>query len=157
MIKVFLILLLSLISCNTEYKTFYNLHELKPKTFETESSKGNTNLIHIYSFDNNILDRRIKGFKSLTYSTLTSERVYIATETKNRKKYIASPSKRKHFEEFDFILDQYLKGNTEYLKTLVNSFSGAEIGSNFYLFDFRTNKVLEIAAIGFDSDGKLIQ
>ena len=155
--RVFFLLLLLLVSCKTEYKTFYNLHKLSPKTFETGSLNRNKNLIHIYSFDNNILDKKINGFKSLTFNTETLEKVYIETDEKNRRKYTASKSPLKFFKEFDFILDHYLKGNTEYLQSLEDSFSDAEVGSYFYIFDFRNNKVLKINAIGFDSNGKLIQ
>ena len=103
------------------------------------------------------MNRKINGFQSLTFNTLTNEKVYIDTEEKNRKKYIASKTAPKYFKEFDFILENYLNGNIEYLKSLENSFSGAEIGSYFYAFDFRTHKVLKVNAIAFDSNGKLIQ
>ena len=155
--RIFLILILVLVSCNTEYISFYNLHKLNPRTFETKYLKSNKNLIHIYSFDNNIMDRKINGFKSLTFNTSSSEKVYIETEEKNRKKYTASKSAPKYFKEFDFILENYLNNNIEYLKSLEDSFSSSEVGSYFYIFDFRTNKVLKINAIAFDSNGKLIQ
>ena len=155
--RLFLILTLFLVSCQTEYKYYYNLHKLNPKTFENKLSKKPKNLIHIYSFDNNIMNRKINGFQSLTFNTLTNEKVYIDTEEKNRKKYIASKTAPKYFKEFDFILENYLNGNIEYLKSLENSFSGAEIGSYFYVFDFRTYKVLKVNAIAFNSNGKLIQ
>src|SRR5574343_1619290 len=87
--RLFLIFLLVLVSCQNEYKSFYNLYKLKPKTFETESNNYNKNLIHIYSFSNNIMNKKINGFRSLTYNTLTHEKVYIETEEKNRKKYTA--------------------------------------------------------------------
>lgn len=130
---------------------------MSPKTFESKSLNRDKNLIHIYSFDNNIMDKKINGFKSLTLNTETLEKVYIETDEKNRRKYTASKSPLKYFKEFDFILDHYLKGDIEYLKSLENSFSGAEIGSYFYVFDFRTHKVLKVNAIAFDSSGKLIQ
>ncbi len=158
--KTFLRILLTLfvlVSCQTKYSFFYNLHKLNPKTFEKESLKNSKNLIHIYSFDNNILDRKINGFKSLTYNTLTKEKVYIETEEKNRKKYIVSKITPKNFKEFDFILENYLNGKIEYLKSLENSFSGAEVGSDYYVFDFKSYKVLKVKAIAFDSSGKLIQ
>jgi len=155
--RIFLILILFLVSCSTGYRSFYNLHKLNPKTFENKISKSNKNLIHIYSFDNNVMDRKINGFKSLTFNTLSNEKVYIETEEKNRKKYSASKFTPKYFKEFDFILENYLNKNTEYLKSLEDSFSDAEVGSYFYIFDFRTNKVLKINAIAFDSNGKLIQ
>ena len=155
--RLFFILLLVLVSCQTEYKSFYNLHKLNPKTFETESKNQDKNLIHIYSFDNNIMNKKINGFRSLTYNTLTNEKVYIDTEEKNRKKYIASKTAPKYFKEFDFIIENYLNGNIEYLISLQDSFSSAEVGSYFYIFDFRTHKVLKVNAIAFDSSGKLIQ
>ena len=98
--RVFFLLLLLLVSCKTEYETFYNLHKLSPKTFETGSLNRNKNLIHIYSFDNNILDKKINGFKSLTFNTETHEKVYIETDEKKRRKYTASKSPLKFFKEF---------------------------------------------------------
>lgn len=133
------------------------MHKLNPKTFENKLSKKPKNLIYIYSFDNNIMNRKINGFQSLTLNTLTNEKVYIDTEKRNRKKYVASKIAPKYFKEFDFILENYLNENIQYLKSLENSFSGAEIGSYFYVFDFRTHKVLKVNAIAFDSSGKLIQ
>ena len=103
------------------------------------------------------MDRKINGFKSLTFNTSSSEKVYIETEEKNRKKYTASKSAPKYFKEFDFILENYLNNNIEYLKSLEDSFSSSEVGSYFYIFDFRTHKVLKVNAIAFDSSGKLIQ
>ncbi len=103
------------------------------------------------------MDKKINGFRSLTYNKLNKEKVYIETEKKNRKKYIHSKTALPYFKEFDFILENYLKGNIEYLESLQDSFSSAEIGSYFYLFDFKTKKVLKIKAICFDSNGKLIQ
>ena len=103
------------------------------------------------------MDKEINGFRSLTYNKLNKEKVYIETEKKNRKKYIHSKNALPYFKEFDFILENYLNGNTEYLKSLQDSFSDAEVGSYYYLFDFKTKKVLKINAFYFDSNGKLIQ
>ena len=54
-------------------------------------------------------------------------------------------------------LENYLSGNLEYLLSLEDSFSSAEVGSYFYVFDFEKHKVYKINAIAFDNKGKLIQ
>ena len=84
----FLILIFSIISCSNNYKSYYNLHRLKPKDFETKTSKSKKNgdLIYIYSFNNNILNKEINGFESLTFNKITGEKIYIKTEEKNKKK-----------------------------------------------------------------------
>ena len=153
----FLILTLVLVSCNSNYKNYYNFYKLKPKNFETKFLNSNKNLIYIYSFDNNILNREINGFKSLTYNKITKEKVYIKTEEKNRNKYTVSKTSSLFFREFDFILQNYIDGDISYLLSLEDSFSSSEVGSYFYIFDFEKHKVFKINAISFDSAGKLIQ
>ncbi|KFC20894.1 hypothetical protein [Epilithonimonas lactis] len=155
----FLILIFSVISCSNKYKNYYNLHRLKPKDFETKTSISNKNkdLIYIYSFNNNILNKEINGFESLTFNKIMGEKIYIKTEERNRKKYTFSNNSSMYFREFDFILQNYLDGNLEYLLSLEDSFSSSEVGSYFYIFDFEKHKVYKINAIAFDNKGKLIQ
>ena len=155
----FLILIFSVISCSNKYKNYYNLHRLRPKDFETKTSISNKNrdLIYIYSFNNNILNKEINGFESLTFNKITREKIYIKTEERNRKKYTFSNNSSMYFREFDFILQNYLDGNLEYLLSLEDSFSSSEVGSYFYIFDFEKHKVYKINAIAFDNKGKLIQ
>lgn len=155
----FLILILSLISCSNNYKSYYNLHRLRPLDFEAKTpiSNKNRDLIYIYSFNNNILNKEINGFESLTFNKITGEKIYIKTEEKNKKKYTFSNKSSIYFREFDFILQNYLSGNLEYLLSLEDSFSSAEVGSYFYVFDFEKHKVYKINAIAFDNKGKLIQ
>ena len=155
---IFLILVFSnCTSINT--KKFYNFYKLKPKTFILESIKykNDKDIIYIYSFYSNVINRKIEGFHSLTYDTSKRERTYIKTEKKNKRKYDVFKKSSEYFTDFDFILQNYLDGKIDYLLSLQDSFSGAEIGSYYYIFDFKKDKVYKINAIGFDRYGKLIQ
>lgn len=89
------------------YKSYYNYHKLNPKTFEKTPHKYPKDLIHIYCFDNNLLDKEINGFKSLTYNLKTQERIYIKTDEKDRKVYTVSRTSSQYFREFDFILKKF--------------------------------------------------
>ncbi len=152
-----ILLLIFFTSCQTQDKIYYNFHKLDTNSFEKDTSNKYQNVIYIRSFYNNVLNKKVNGFESLTYNYLTKEKIYIQTEKNNRKKFKTSNTELPDFEEFDFILENYLNGNIDYLQSLQDSFSSSEIGSYFYIFDFRNKKIFKVNAIVFDSNNNLIQ
>ena len=152
-----ILLLIFLSSCQTQDKLYYNFYKLNTNSFEKNASSKYQNIIYIRSFYNNVVKKKVNGFKSLTYNYSTKEKTYIKTEKYNRKKFETSNIELTNFKEFDFILENYLNGNIEYLQSLQDSFISAEMGSYFYIFDFGNKKVFKINAIIFDSNNNLIQ
>ena len=152
-----MLLFIFFVSCQTQNKIYYNFHKLDTISFEKDTSNKYQNIIYIHSFYNNVVDKKVNGFKSLTYNYSTNEKAYIKTEKNNRKKIKTSNTELPNFKEFDFLLDNYLKGNIEYLQSLQDSFISAEMGSYFYIFDFKNKKVIKVNAIVFDSNGNLMQ
>mgnify|MGYP003587219135 CR=1 FL=1 len=152
-----ILLLIFFTSCQTQDKKYYNFHKLDTNSFEKDTSNKYQNVIYIRSFYNNVVDKKVNGFKSLTYNYSTKEKIYIQTEKNNRRKFKTSNTELPNFKEFDFILENYLNGNIDYLQSLQDSFTSAEIGSYFYIFDFRNKKIFKVNAIIFDSNNNLVQ
>ena len=145
------------LSCTSEEKTIYNYHKLNYHNFDKENNGKSDDIIYIKSNYNNVSNKDISGFQSLTYNIKTKGKTYLKTEKENRKNYTLTKEYNSNFKALEFILDNYLSGNIQYLQSLHDSFDSADIGSYFYIFDLKSKKAFKINAIVFDTDGKLIQ
>lgn len=159
-------LLLLMFGCNPLYKEFNSIngkrrHDSKnsliKKILSYESSK---NSIFIFSRNRSSENNKV-NVEGILYNFDRKETIFFKSIDKNKIEFISkindSSTINRDFKEELFILENYLIGKEEYLLNLHDSFSSPEIGSMFYVYNFRENKKLNINAIVIDQDNKLIQ
>lgn len=165
--KYLYLLLLFCVSCNPLlYKQYKNLNDSKGRLYQKQLklikpilSTEKSPVILIISWEKNILAQNSNlYYTALIYNPSNGEKKLLRTTEKNPETIITTKDTSDvYFRELLFILDNYIKGNEEYLLSLQNSFSGAEMGSPYYIYDFTKNKKLQLKAFAFNKEGKIIQ
>lgn len=163
------LLLLILCSCNPIYKQYQSLNNNTTKNslyneqisaIKSILSKEKQPLILIISWKKNIL---IKNgslyYTALLYNPINGNKKFIKTTEQNPKKEILldETTSGKIFQQHLYILKNYLEGKEEYLLSLQDSFSSAEMNSPYYIYDFVKNRKLKINSFAFNENGKIIQ
>jgi len=165
--NLFLYLFLLLMSsCNPLYKEFNSINgkreldsknSLIKKILSHDTSK---NSLFIFSRNRSFENNKV-NVEGILYNFDRKETIFFKSSDKNKVEIVSkinnSSTINHDFKEELFILENYISGKEAYLLNLHDSFSSPEIGSMFYVYDFRENKKLNISAIVIDEDNKLIQ
>lgn len=165
--NLFLYLLLFLMfSCNPLYKEFNSING--KREHDSENSLIKIILAHDTSKNSLFIFSRNRSFENnnvnvegVLYNFSSKETTFFKSIDKSKVEIVSkinnSLTINRDFKEELFILENYLSGKEAYLLNLHDSFSSSEIGSMFYLYDFKESKKLNINAIVIDQDNKLIQ
>lgn len=164
----FLFNLVILWSCNPIYEQYKNLNagtqgnELYIKQLHLVKpllSNEKVPFILVISWDKNTLVKNGNfRYNALVYNPLNGERKMFLASEENPKMIMQSNNvSDKNFRELNYILDNYIEGNEEYLLSLHDSFSSSEMIAPYYIFDFIKGKKLKIKSIFFDKNGNIIQ
>jgi hypothetical protein len=154
------------LSCNpllTQYKdlnkdTFKKKYRREVKLIKPLLSKENNSTILIISWESNMLAKNAElYYYALLYDSSTGKRKYIRTTEKEPQKMIFSDGiiDKDNYRSFDYILDNYLNGNEEYLLSLKDAFSNAEVNYPYYIYDFTKHKKLRLRSFIIDKNGKV--
>ncbi|MDR2275812.1 MAG: hypothetical protein LBF27_33195 [Sphingobacterium sp.] len=102
-------------------------------------SKEKQHLILIISWKKNILVKNGSlYYTALLYNPINGNKTFIKTTEQNPKKEILLDVTTSgiRFQQHLYILENYLEGKEDYLLSVQNSFSSAEMNSPYYIYDF---------------------
>ncbi|CAM3178508.1 hypothetical protein DRF59_12910 [Chryseobacterium flavum] len=163
------LILLFFVSCNPLLKQYKVLEtdnyrkEISHKKFTALKSilnKSERKPILIVSWDKSMLaTENLKGI-ALLYNPGTKEKKIFKiniSDVTTLEEINSVQLNTREYKEFLYILDEYLKGNEEYLLQLRDSFSSSEVSMPFYLYDFLKNKKLKISSFVLNENRKAIQ
>lgn len=163
--KIFFLLLFSitLLSCNSlakQYKnlTLYNNFQKQKRLIKPLLKTEKKPLILVISWRKHLLKKENLHYIALLYNPITHEKKIVGTSSETPSKIL--PTRKLYDTDYNsliYILDNYQKGNEEYLLSLHDSFDSSEANYLYFIYDFQKNKRVKIASILLDDKGKVIQ
>ncbi len=169
-----IIWILFLVSCSaSNYKTILDIKERHRKTENKSiilSHKGfnpskiifkkldksiGDDLVYIFSWKNN-LPMASDQFKALVYDKRTSQTLYVGNNHQNKNDIVIKQDPN-HYDEESLILKYYIGGKIEQLVSLKPQFSSSEVGTEYYLFDTKSNNAWVISNLILNQDGNVFE
>ncbi|MGG7468179.1 hypothetical protein ACVVIH_12265 [Chryseobacterium arthrosphaerae] len=135
-----------------------NLYYEKLKILKPILREESSNTVIVVSWNKSMLSNEKPKLTALIYNYQTKEKKIFETSEKGELETISSNNlSDRSYKEYLHILENYLKGNVEYLLSLKDSFSSSEVNSPYYVYDFLKNKKIKINSFIFDKNGNIIQ
>lgn len=126
--------------------------------FKKLDGKISNDFIYIYSWVNHLPRVGTNHFIAMVYDQKTKKVFYVNNEENNKliniNEFKSNPN---IFMTEEFILKQYLDNNIAFLNSFKPTFSSAEVGSEYYLFNSMSNKVYLLKNILLDREENLFK
>ena len=140
---------------DTEYLKTKKFNPVK-HIFENleEQLKNTRNLIFLFSWTNHLPTIGTNDFKAIVYDLDKNKKYYCYNQIDNYKKIIIVETLPENYETENVIIKNYELNKIEYLRTLQNRFSSAEVGQDYLIQEInlldKTNKTLVFKSVTLD-------
>ena len=140
---------------DTEYFKTTKFNPVKSIFNNLEKQLKNSNhLVFLFSWVNHLPTTGTMHFQSIVYDFDNNKKYYCYNFVDNNKNIIIEETLPKNFQTANVIIKNYELNKIDYLRTLQNRFSSAEIGQDYLIQEIdllkKTNKTLVLKSVTLD-------
>lgn len=140
---------------DTEYFKTKKFNPVKYIFNSLEKQLKNTNhLVFLFSWDNHLPTAGTMHFQSIVYDFDNNKKYYCYNFVDNNKNIIIEVTLPKDFQTANVVIKNYELNKIDYLRTLQNKFSSAEMGQDYLIQEIdllkKTNKTLVLKSVTLD-------
>jgi hypothetical protein len=140
---------------DTEYFKTKKFNPVKYIFNSLEKQLKNTNhLVFLFSWVNHLPTAGTMHFQSIVYDFDNNKKYYCYNFVDNNKNIIIEETLPKDFQTANVVIKNYELNKIDYLRTLQNKFSSAEMGQDYLIQEIdllkKTNKTLVLKSVTLD-------